>query len=94
MLQVVKSYTEPENTNVVWLDMSVYPRVLKIYDAEGWRPINTQQYIPQVLVDACEEGFKDLSEDINEQSNRIDRLFTLFEIYDENIAMQLQTIIG
>lgn len=94
MLQIVKSYTEPENHNVLWLDTYSFPRVLKTFDNEGWRPINTQQYIPQVLVDVCEEGFKELSADINEQTEKINRLFTVFELYDENIALQLQTIIG
>ena len=61
MIQIVKSHFQPENHEVLWIDLSVNPASLKIFRSDGWTSIGVDNEVVSSIIKLLEEQDNNIS---------------------------------
>ena len=61
MIQIVKSHFQPENHEVLWIDLSVNPASLKIFRSDGWTLIGVDNEVVSSIIKLLEEQDNNIS---------------------------------
>ena len=61
MIQIVKSHFQPENNEVLWIDLSVNPASLKIFRSDGWTSIGVDNEVVSSIIKLLEEQDNNIS---------------------------------
>lgn len=61
MIQIVKSHLQPENHEVIWIDLSVNPASLKIFRSDGWTSIGVDNEVVSSIIKLLEEQDNNIS---------------------------------
>ena len=61
MIQIVKSHFQPENYEVLWIDLSVNPALLKIFRSDGWTSIGVNNEVVSSIIKRLEEQDSNIS---------------------------------
>ena len=61
MIQIVKSHFQPENHEVLWIDLSVNPASLKIFRSDGWTSIGVNNEVVSSIIKLLEEQDNNIS---------------------------------
>ena len=61
MIQIVKSHFQPENHEVLWIDLSVNPALLKMFRSDGWTSIGVDNEVVSSIIKLLEEQDNNIS---------------------------------